>query len=225
MIPHELLGSAQVPGQGGEMCLYRHDGDFTVRIRGIELMTTREIGSEEMLAEFALARLPDTERARVLVGGLGMGYTLARVLDLIGSGGVAEVVELVPEIIEWNRRWLGELSRHPLRDERVVVVEGDVHDRIQEAKASYDAILLDVDNGPEGLVKKGNDALYTTAGLKAAAAALRPGGVLAIWSMAHYKWFTQRIRAAGFDVTEERARARRRKGTVRTIWLATPKAN
>jgi spermidine synthase len=206
------------------MRLYRHDGDFMVRVRGLELMSSRETGSEEMLAEFALARLADTTRARVMVGGLGMGFTLARVLGLIGVDAVAEVVELVPEIVEWNRRWLGELNGHPLRDERVVVVEGDVRDRIRSSKAAYDVILLDVDNGPEGLVRKSNDQLYSKEGLKAAAAALRPGGILAVWSISDEPWFTDRIRSTGFEVTEERVRARRRKGPKRTIWLATPRA-
>ncbi len=206
------------------MRLYRHDRDFMVRVRGLELMSSRETGSEEMLAEFALARLADTTHAHVMVGGLGMGFTLARVLGLVGADAVAEVVELVPEIIEWNRRWLGDLNGHPLRDERVVVVEGDVRDRIRSSKAAYDAILLDVDNGPEGLVRKSNDHLYSKEGLKAAAAALRPGGILAVWSISNEQWFTDRIRSTGFEVTEERVRARRRKGPKRTIWLATPTA-
>ena len=194
-----------------------------VRVGGLELMGSRETGSEEMLAEIALARLGDTSKARVLVGGLGLGFTLARVLALIGPDAVAEVVELVPEIVEWNRRWFGELNGHPLRDERAVLVEGDVRERIRTSKSAYDVILLDVDNGPEGLVAKSNDHLYSKAGLKAAAAALRPGGILAVWSITPEDWFTARIKSAGFEVTQECVRARRRKGPKRTIWLATPK--
>jgi len=221
VIPQELLAVAQIPDQGGELRLYRHDRDFTFRVHGTELMTSRVHGSEELLAELALARLPNTSASRVLVGGLGMGFTLAKVLSLVGPGARVEVVELVPEVVAWNREWLGDLNGHPLRDERVGVDEGDVVPRIRAARSAYDAILLDVDNGPEGLTRKTNDRLYSRNGLIAARNALRPGGVLAIWSAAHHPWFTARIRRAGFEVTEKQVRARRHKGARRTIWVAT----
>lgn len=221
MIPQELLGTAQVPGQPGELRLYRHDRDFVFRVHGSELMTSRVHGSEELLAELALACLPSASTARVLVGGLGMGFTLARVLGLVGARALVEVVELVPEVVTWNREWLGDLNGHPLRDARVTVLEGDVARRIRDARSDYDVILLDVDNGPEGLTRDANDWLYSRAGLTAARAALRPGGVLAIWSSANHPWFTDRIRRAGFEVSEQRVRARRTKGARRTIWLAT----
>lgn len=215
------MGTAHVPGQTGDLQLYRHDRDFTFRVRGVELMSSREHGSEELLAELALARLPSTDSARVLVGGLGMGFTLARVLQLVGAAAAVEVVELVPEVVTWNREWLGDLNGHPLRDARVTVIEGDVARHIRDARSKYDAILLDVDNGPEGLMRETNDRLYSGRGLIAAGVALRPGGVMAIWSAANHPWFKGRISRAGFDVSEERVRARRTKGARRTIWVAT----
>lgn len=221
MKPQELLGTAQIPGQVGELKLYRHDSAFIIRIHGTELMSSRVHGSEEELAELALARLTNTDAARVLVGGLGMGFTLARVLALVGPRSEVDVVELLPEVITWNRKWLGDLTGNPLRDARVNLLEGDVAPRIRAANSTYDAILIDVDNGPEGLTLEANEWLYDRRGLIAAGKALRPGGVLAIWSSAHYPWFTERIREANFEVTEERVRARRSKGPRRTIWIAT----
>jgi spermidine synthase len=220
MIPREVLGTAEVPGQAGVMRLCRHDGDYTIDVHGIELMSSRVHGSEELLAELALAGLPGSGSARILVGGLGMGFTLARTLELVGLGARVEVVELIPELIAWNREWLGELRGHPLRDPRVTVLRGDVVQRIREAEAEYDAILLDVDNGPEGLTRDANARLYDRGGLIAARAALRPGGVLAIWSAAPQTSFTRRLERAGYGVREERVRARRSRGAHRTIWIA-----
>jgi spermidine synthase len=226
VIPRELLGTAKIPGQADELQLYRHDRDFIFRVHGTELMSSRVHGSEELLAELALARLPDTSTARVLVGGLGMGFTLATVLGLVGAEARVEVAELVPEVVAWNHEWLGDLNGHPLRDVRVHVVEADVAQRIRDARtgydasAGYDAILLDVDNGPEGLTRSSNDWLYEKAGLTAARAALRSGGVLAIWSSTLLPWFSDRLRDAGFQVNEERVRARRTKGARHMIWLA-----
>ena len=221
MIPQELLDTAQVPGQVGELQLYRQDEDFILRVRGTDLMSSRVHGSEELLAELALDRLPGSGSARVLVGGLGMGFTLARVLDLVGTEAWVDVVELVPKVVAWNREWLGELNGHPLRDPRVMVLEGDVAQHIRDANSSYDTILLDVDNGPEGLTRNANDWLYDHHGLTTAGDALRPGGVLAIWSAAYHPWFSDRLRAAGFEVLEQSVRARRTKGARRTIWLAS----
>jgi len=221
VIPEETLGTARIPGQAGEIQLCRHDRDFTFRVRGIELMTSREHGSEELLAERALARVPSTDSARVLVGGLGMGFTLARTLQLVGAAARVEVVELVPEVISWNREWLGELTGHPLSDRRVTALTGDVLQRIRRANADYDAILLDVDNGPEALTRPANDRLYDRTGLLAAGVALRPGGVLAIWSSTSDPRFAKRLRSAGYAAREERVRARLTRGPQRTIWIAT----
>jgi spermidine synthase len=225
VIPRERLATAPIPGQAGELQLWRHDRDFTFSVHGVELMSSRVHDSEELLAERALARLPSTSSARILVGGLGMGYTLARVLALVGSAARVDVVELVPEVIGWNRDWLGALNGHPLRDPRVTTVTGDVAGHIREAQADYDAILLDVDNGPRGLTSDTNDRLYDRSGLSAAGAALKAGGVLALWSSTSDAAFTKRLEQAGYETREERVRARRTKGPQRILWIATrPKA-
>lgn len=222
MIPQELLASAPIAGQDSELRLYRHDRDFFFRIDGAELMSSRQVGSEEQLAELAIERLPDPSAVRVLVGGLGMGFTLAKLLELVGAEAKAEVVELVPEVVEWNRKWLGDLAGNPLDDPRVELIEGDVVKVIRSSRQPrYDAILLDVDNGPEGFVRDANSALYDGNGLRAAYVTLRPGGVLAIWASGVHSWFTKRIREHGFEVDEIRVRARREKGARRTIWVAT----
>jgi spermidine synthase len=220
MIPQELMGAAKVPGQDRELRCYRHDGHFTFRTGRIELMSSRVHGSEEELAERALLRLPDPGSPRVLVGGLGMGFTLARALALLGPDAVVDVVEIVPEVVTWNRELLGHLSGHPLRDARVVLQVADVAAVIRGTRAAWDAILLDVDNGPEGLTSAANDQLYGDAGLAAACAALRPGGVLAVWSAAPDRAFPVRLRRHFRLVEEIRVRARRGRGPVRTIWVA-----
>jgi len=222
MIPWEHLRSARVPGRSSELRLCRHDRDYVFRIDGTELMNSRAHGSEEALAELALARIAHEPAPRVLVGGLGMGYTLARVLALASAGARVDVVELVPEVIQWNRELIGHLAGHPLRDRRATVRGGDVGPVIRTARAHYDAILLDVDNGPEGLTSAGNDRIYSRAGVSAARAALRPCGVLAIWSTAADPAFCKRMRMAGLQVEEVRVRTRRTKGPRRFIWLATP---
>ncbi len=220
MIRQELLGTAPIPGgQGRELKLYRHDQDFVLRLQGIDLMTSRMHGSEEMLAEFAVARLRDAKSARVLVGGLGMGYTLSKVLELTGPSAAIEVVELVPEIVDWNREWFGALNDNPLDDRRVELSVGDVVPRIRDSKARYDAILLDVDNGAESLTRSTNDRLYSRGGLAAARVAVTQRGVLAVWSSSANPKFAENFRRAGFSVTEERARARRTKGPRHTIWV------
>ncbi len=225
MKPQVLLGTARVPGDAAELKLYRHDRDYMFCVDRTELMTSRAHGSEEELAELALARLADCSSARVLIGGLGMGYTLARVLSLVGDAAVANVVELVPEVVAWNRQWLGELNGHPLKDPRVRVLEGDVAQQLREAGRSdsadkHDVILLDVDNGPQAITRPANNWLYSPDGLLAARAALRRGGVLAVWSSDYQTWFTERLRKVGFVVSEERVHARRTVGPMRTIWVA-----
>lgn len=220
MIPQELLGTAKIPGRREELKLYRHDRDFTLRIAGAELMSSRAHGSEELLAELALECIPDKSAAQILIGGLGMGYTLASVLGLVGKKAKVEVVEILPEVVDWNEQWLGDLTGHPLKDQRVSMRKGDVVPRIRAGRQKYDAILLDVDNGPEGLTRDANDRLYSRTGIGAASAALKPGGVLAIWSATGHKWFTDRLASADFKVTERKVQARRDKGPKRMIWLA-----
>lgn len=220
MIPRELVASARVPGHKGVLHCYRHDRDFSLWLDRTELMSSRVHESEEMLAEVALAALGSRPAPRILVGGLGMGFTLARVLRDVDAEAVVEVVELVPEVVEWNRGLLADLAGKPLFDARVRVSTGDVAEAIRAAAAQYDVVLLDVDNGPEALVHPGNQRLYSGDGLAAARAALRPGGVLAVWSSADSPAFAHRLRCANFQVSTHHTRARGRKGPRRTLWTA-----
>lgn len=221
MIPWILLDSAQVPGNGGELQLFQRGDEFSIKIVGRgELMNSRVHGSEDALAELSCARLKGCSSPRLLIGGLGMGFTLAAALQHIGDQGRVVVAELVPAVVEWNRGPLGEHAGQPLNDPRVTVREGDVARIIKSEKQVYDAILLDVDNGPEGLTRKKNDWLYSMNGLYAAYAALRPRGVLAVWSAGPAEDFLQRLRKVGFDVDEVRVRAFGSKGARHIIWFA-----
>lgn len=221
MIPWELLDSASVPGSGEVLRLYKRGAEFSIRVESREVMNSRAHGSEDALAELACSRIADCPRPRVLIGGLGMGYTLAAALHRLGAEAKVEVAELVPAVVVWNRGPLADLAGRPLEDRRVTVREVDVARILEEGHQHYDAIALDVDNGPEGLICKGNDQLYSRAGLDAAFAALRPKGVLAIWSVAPDRIFTQRLRRVGFEVDQVSVRARgSRGGRPHTIWIA-----
>lgn len=222
MIPWVLLGEARVAADGKRLSLYRRDSEFSIRLGGGggELMNSRSHGSEERLAELACARLAGHGEPHVLIGGLGMGFTLAAALRQLGATARLTVSELVPEVVAWNRGPLGELAGQPLLDPRVVVREGDVARMIMARPHVYDAILLDVDNGPEGLTHADNDWLYGCEGLSAAYAALRAGGVLAVWSAGRDPVFTGRLLKAGFEVEEVRVRARGSRGARHMIWLA-----
>ena len=221
MTPWILLDSAQVPGNGGELRLYQRGDEFSIKVEGRgELMNSRVHGSEDALAEHTCARLVDCVKPRLLIGGLGMGFTLAEALRHIGSQAQVVVAELVPAVVEWNRGPLGKYAGNPLEDPRVLVREGDVARIIEAGQQAYDAILLDVDNGPEGLTRKENDRLYDIDGLNAAYAALRASGVLAVWSAGPDKKFLQRLRKVGFEVEEVRVRSRGAKGARHIIWFA-----
>jgi spermidine synthase len=221
MTPWVLLDRAQVPGNGGELCLYQRGDEFSIKIAGGgELMNSRVHGSEDALAEQTCVRLAACEKPGLLIGGLGMGFTLAAALRHFDSGMQVEVAELVPAVVAWNKGALGEPAGHPLEDPRVTVCEVDVARILKAGQQSYDAILLDVDNGPEGLTRKENDWLYAMSGLNAAYAALRPGGILAVWSAGPDQDFLQRLRKVGFDVDEVRVRAHGSKGARHTIWFA-----
>jgi len=221
MIPWELLGRAKVPGDSGELRLYRRGKEFSIRVNGSELMNSSAHGSEEALAGLACAKIAGRSRPKVLIGGLGMGYTLAAALRLLGPNARVVVAELVPELVEWNRGPLAALAGHPLEDRRVNVRKDDVAKVIQTERKVYDAILLDVDNGPEGLTRQVNNWLYSGPGLDAAFAAMRPAGVLAVWSACPNSAFTRRLKQAGFNVEEVRVQARGRLGGGRhTIWMA-----
>ncbi len=220
-----LIDSGRIPGDGGELKLYRRGEEWSIMIEGNELMTSRACASEEALASLPCARIADREDPRVLVGGLGMGFTLAAALRELGEDAEVVVAELVPEVVVWNRGPLGALTGHPVADERVEVLELDVAEVIREQASCYDAIMLDVDNGPEGMTQVANDQLYNRRGLRFARTALRPGGVLAVWSAGNDAKFTGRLQEAGFTVEVHRVRARGAKGAKHTIWLATRTAD
>ena len=221
MVSWEFLQSAPVPGGKGELRLYRRGGEFSIRLDRCELMNSRIHGSEEALAELACARIADRSRPQVLIGGLGMGYTAAAALQRLRADGRVVVAELVPAVVAWNRGPLADLAGRPLENERVTVREVDIAEILKVEQGTYDAILLDVDNGPQGLTRKGNNWLYSRAGLDAAFKTLRPAGVLAVWSASPDRAFTRRLREAGFAVEEVVVRSRGpRKGTRHTIWLA-----
>lgn len=221
MTPWVLLDSTEVPGNGGELRLYQRADEFSIKIVGRgELMNSRMHGSEDALAEQTCARLKGRTNPRLLIGGLGMGFTLAAALQYAGDKSEVVVAELVPGVVEWNKGPLGEHAGYPVRDPRVTVREGDVANILKAEQDAYDAILLDVDNGPEGLTRKENDWLYNVNGLNAAYAALRLQGVLAVWSAGPDQNFTQRLRKVGFEVDEVRVRAHGKKGARHVIWFA-----
>jgi len=201
------------------MSLHRRDNEFSLRVAGIELMNSRQHGSEEALAELALAELGGRAE-HVLIGGLGMGFTLRAALDVLPAGARVIVAELVPQVAEWNRGPLAHLAGRPLADPRVKLVVADVADLLARTSGAYDAVLLDTDNGPEGTTQDGNERLYSAAGLHAAHGALTPGGVLAVWSAFPSPAFVKRLVAAGFSVTEKNVRSRGKKGVRHVVWLA-----
>lgn len=218
MKPRELLATAQIP-DGDELRLYRHDGNFMIMLGGNELMNSRVSGSEEALALMTCDRLR-TDAPHLLVGGYGMGFTLRAALGRLDAKARITVVELVPEIIEWARGPMAALTGDGLDDRRVNIVNGDVVYAIAGAQQRYDAILLDVDNGPDGLTRIYNNELYSSVGLAAAKKALKPGGVLAVWSAAADPKFVRRLSNAGFAVEELAVRARANKGARHVIWFA-----
>jgi spermidine synthase len=221
MMPWKLLDRAPMPDGGGELSLCRRGDEYSIRIDGAELMNSRLHASEEALARLTCERIDRHARVRVLIGGLGMGYTLAAALRALGPGAEVVVAELVPKVITWNRETLGELAGHPLRDGRVTLREIDVADILRQARDAYDAILLDVDNGPEGLSQRRNDWLYGAAGLCASRAALRRPGLLGVWSAGVDRAFPARMGAAGFTVEEIGVRARPGGGAHQVLWIGS----
>lgn len=208
-------------GGGTELRLYERDGEFSLRLDGRELMASRAHGSEDALGDLAASRTRGRKEPSVLIGGLGLGYTLAAVLRGLGPRATVVVAELVPAVVEWNRGPLAHLAGHPLRDPRVRVVTADVADVIRDAHAAFDAVLLDVDNGPGAAARPGSAPLYGPDALAAARAALRPGGVLGVWAASPDRRFPKRLRAAGFRVEETRAGARGgRRGGSHVVWIA-----
>jgi spermidine synthase len=220
MLPWLQLDEAPLPG-GESLRLKRRGTEFSIMLGANELMNSRLSGSEEALATLVAKRLPDRPRPRILIGGLGMGFTLRAALASFSHDARIEVCELVPQVVDWARGPMADVFAGCLDDTRVTVTIGDVGQAIAASRAGFDAILLDVDNGPDGLTVAANDALYGLAGLAAARAALTPGGMLAVWSQGPDRSFTQRLGQAGFAVEEAKARAGRSgRGKRHVIWLA-----
>ncbi len=217
----QTLAAVDVPNGGGTLTLAQRDQEFSIRLSGIrgELMNSRVHGSEEALAELGCARLASVAGARVLVGGLGMGFTLAASLKTLPASAVVTVAELIPEVVEWNRGPLGACAGRPLDDHRTRVHIGDVAELVAGSDSAFDAILLDVDNGPEGLTHVDNQRLYSLAGLRTLYRALGPEGMLAIWSAGPDPQFVTRLKKTGFHVAVRSVRARPGKGSHHTIFL------
>jgi spermidine synthase len=225
MIRWVQLGAASVPGGGGELRLMQRGTEFSIFAGATELMSSRLSGSEEALASITCARMLGRPAPHVLIGGLGMGFTLRTALAILGTDATVTLAELVPEVVAWARGPLAAIHGDSLSDPRLKIFEGDVGDLIAGASERYDAILLDVDNGPAGLTRDGNDDLYDAYGLGEARKALRPGGALAVWSATPDPAFEKRLHATGFSVEDHRVRAnaRGRGGARHVIWLATKK--
>ena len=222
MIPWEEIERAEVPGGEEEVILRKRGPEFSIRIATTELMNSRIHGSEDALAELTCSRISRKPGRRILIGGLGMGYTLAAALQHSGYDSLITVAELIPAVIRWNREHLGHLAGNPLADGRVFVRQEDVAETITREKSIWDAIILDVDNGPDGITRKVNDRLYGMSGLKNAFLALRTGGVLSIWSSGTDEQFTSRLKQCRFQTEIVTVRARKPgKGARHTIWLAT----
>jgi len=221
VIPWSHLDTAQVPG-GGELRLLRRGAEFSIKLGTNELMNSRLSATEQALATIACEKIKSRERPRILIGGLGMGFTLRAALVVLGKQAQIIVAELVPAVVAWARGPMAEMFGDSLTDARVRIRETDVGGLIRAARSEYDAILLDVDNGPEGMTRAANDRLYDLEGLAAAYTALRPGGVLAIWSSRPDPKFTQRLRKTSFDVVENPVRAKGPQGGAQHfIWTAT----
>jgi spermidine synthase len=223
MIPWEVLGRAAAPG-GSELSLHRRGHEYVIRVDGKDLMGNRQHGSEDALGQLGCRGLETVARPRVLIGGLGMGFSVRAALDVLGPQAELEVAELVPIVIAWNRGPLAALAGSPLSDPRVSVHQGDVVALITASRSRYDAILLDVDNGPAALTSPSNAQLYGAAGLARAMAALKPRGLLVVWSASDEPKFTATLTRAGFEVRQERVLARhngsKRGGKRHVLWLA-----
>lgn len=221
MIPWVQLDSAKTPDGAQELRLKRRGSEFSIMLGSNELMNSRLSGSEEALAKLSCQKIASHRQPRILIGGLGMGFTLRAALGELGGDAQIVVAELVPAVVAWARGPMAEVFGGCLDDPRVTILETDVGQLIRSQASGYDAILLDVDNGPEGIVHKSNDALYSLQGLAAARTALKPGGVLAVWSQGSDSGFTRRLKQAGFTAEEVNTRANGKRGARHVIWIAT----
>ena len=216
-----LVHTASIPGECGELGLYQRGADYFIKIvGGQDLMNTRSHASEDALGVIACKGLREKPVARILISGLGMGFTLAAALKTLAADAEVVVAEIVPGVVEWNRGVLGSFAERPLDDARTQLHTVDVTVLLQKERAGFDAIVLDVDNGPDGLTRASNQWLYSKAGLAVMFRALRPGGTLAIWSAGPDKAFTRRLRVADFVVVEAAVRAHAGKGARHVIWIA-----
>lgn len=218
-----LLDTAPIPDTTGALCLFEYGEDFVIKIAGGDggqLMNTRMHGSEDALAAIPCRKVAGRPQPRVLIGGLGMGFTLASALQHLGANAEVAVAELVPGVVEWNRGALGAKSGYPLLDPRTRLIQGDVAAELNAVQQGYDAIMLDVDNGPEGLTQRRNSWLYSAEGLRRCFQALRPKGILAVWSASADRRFADKVRKAGFKVEEVQVYAHGNRGTRHTIWIA-----
>jgi spermidine synthase len=221
MKPRVIIATAQTP-DGGEMVLYQHDHDFSITINGNDLMHSRRHESELELSRFGCAHLTDHKSPVVLIGGLGMGYTLRQTLDVLNNNAKIVVGELFDAVVEWNKEFLGKLNDQPLEDERVVLETGDIFELISNSRKKFDTILLDVDNGPNAITSSGNQRLYGYKGVWACRNALREKGCLAIWSAKPSKYFEQLLMDCGFHVTRFRVPAYKGKNPQsHFVWIAS----
>jgi spermidine synthase len=228
MLQNILLGTADVPNNGGQLKLYQRGNQFSIWVSGnhiteAELMNSFAHGSEEALAEMTCVQASGKPDPTILIGGMGMGFTLAAALKHLGSNARITLAELIPAVVEWNRGPLGECAGYPLRDKRVKVSLGDVGKLIRASENAFDVILLDVDNGPQGLTTSNNNWLYSYHGLTAAKNALKPKGMFAVWSVSEENKFTERLQKVGFKVSVEKVRTHGHKGGHHVIWLAQKK--
>ena len=219
---HVLLDTTPIPNDGGALCLFEYGEDFVIKLeggKGGQLMNTRMHGSEDALAAIPCKKIADRPGVRVLIGGLGMGFTLASALQHLGQDAEVQVAELVPGVIEWNRGPLGAKAGNPMLDARAKVLNEDVANILKNQPKSFDAIMLDVDNGPEGLTHSNNNWLYSMDGLLACARALRSKGLLAVWSASADRQFSNRLGKAGFKAEEVQVYAHGNRGARHTIWI------
>ena len=221
MKPRIKLAEAATP-DGGEMVLFQHDRDFIIMVNGVDLMHSRRHESEFALARLACTNLGGQEQAKVLIGGLGLGYTLRQTLDCLTEGDQIVIAELMADIVQWNSDFVGQLAGDPLKDQRVSTHIGDVYQLIIAENAKYDAIILDVDNGPEAMSLADNQQLYSYQGITACRHALRAKGVLAVWSAAPSKKFERLLQDCGFQVRRYRVPAHKGKNPdYHFVWLAS----
>ena len=222
MIPWTHLGIAKIPNNGGELELTQRDKEFSIHLKGVrgELMNSRTHSSELALSDLGCAHIKNTENAKVLVGGMGMGFTLAAALKATKESSKVVVAELVPDVIEWNKGPLGECAGYPINNKRVIIHLGDVAELFKAKQPEFDAVLLDVDNGPEGFTHGDNNNIYSLNSLLDIRQTLKPNGVLAVWSAYHDPKFTTQLKKAKFNVETKTVRAHKGKGSKHTIYLA-----